>query len=511
MPSLRRRASGVLLHPTSLPGPFGLGDLGPEAHAFLDFLSEAGQTWWQMLPVVEPGVGFSPYSALSAFAGSSLLVSLDRLVQDGLLPRRRLKAPPRLSRPPADFVGGERFRHDALQEAFEEFERTADSASRTAFADFSQSQRSWLEDYALFRALRHERRNAAWWTWEPAVRSREPRALDEARTRLASRLKFERFLQWRFHGDWTLLKVAARARGLGLIGDLPIFVARDSAEVWASPELFWLDEQGRALKVAGVPPDYFAKDGQLWGNPLYRWDRMRESGYRWWIERLRAAFSRFDAVRIDHFIGFHNYWEIPGDAKTAREGRWVPGPGPEFFEDVFAALGEVQLIAEDLGVVTEGVKALRDRFRLPGMKVLQFAFGEDPEARNYQPHRHPRDCVVYTGTHDNDTTVGWWRDRGSKVSTRSPAQIKRERAFAMRYLGSDGREIHWDMIRAALASPADTAVIPAQDLLGLGSEARMNLPGVAEGNWVWRLKSRLSPRVAARLEALTETFERARA
>ena len=507
MSSLRRRSSGVLLHPTSLPGPYGVGDLGPEAFAFLDFLHEGGQTWWQMLPVVPPGGGDSPYSAISAFGGSELLISLDRLAGEGLLQPSFLKAP-RSEPGAADFTGARRFRGELLLEAFGRFEASADAHARAELASFCEAHKAWLDDLALFRALRHERQDAGWWEWERDVRLRAPEALDAARERLASRVRFERFTQWQFHRDWERVRSAARQRGIGLIGDIPIFVSRDSAEVWSHPELFWLDEEGRALKVAGVPPDYFAKDGQLWGNPQYRWDVLKAQGYRWWLDRLRDAFSRFDAVRIDHFIGFHNYWEIPGDAQTARDGRWVPGPGADFFETVFRELGDVQLIAEDLGVVTAEVKALRDRFDLPGMKVLQFAFGVDPEARNYQPHRYPTRAIAYTGTHDNDTTVGWWTDRGSEGSTRSPEQIRRERAFAKEYLGTTGLEIHWDLIRAAWASPADVAIVPAQDLLGLGSSARMNLPGTASGNWGWRLKRRLPDAISRRLKRLSETYER---
>ncbi|MBI4423177.1 MAG: 4-alpha-glucanotransferase [Elusimicrobia bacterium] len=509
MPTLNDRSAGVLLHPTSLPGPYGVGDLGPQAHDFLDFLAEAGQSWWQMLPVVPPGAGNSPYNSLSAFAGSAILVSLDRLAEEGLLSPKALKSAVRSKPGSVDFAAAERFKHDRLLEAFQAFEASADAGAQGALARFCADNEDWLGDYALFRALRHERGNAGWWEWDRPARLRQPEALEEARRRLERRVRFERFVQWRFDLDWKRLAAAGRARGIGLIGDIPIFVSLDSAEVWAHPELFWLDEEGRALKVAGVPPDYFAKDGQLWGNPLYRWDAMRQRGYRWWLARLKAAFDRFDAARLDHFIGFHNYWEIPGGAKTAREGRWVPGPGAEFFDQVFAALGRVQLIAEDLGVVTEGVKNLRDGFQLPGMKVLQFAFGADPEARNYQPHRYPRRCVAYTGTHDNDTTAGWWRDRGGSSTTRSPEQIKRERSFAALYLGSDGAEIHWDMIRAALASVADIAIVPAQDLLGLGSEARMNRPGTCEGNWGWRLSRPLGAAVARRLGALTDAYERA--
>ena len=510
MPTLRKRSSGILLHVTSLPGPYGCGDLGPRAHEFLDFLAETGQTWWQMLPVVPPGAGHSPYSALSAFAGNTLLISLERLADEGLLQRSRLAPPAGLGGAVADFAAAERLKQERLHEAFEAFETSAPGEVRSQFDAWAHDEAWWLEDYALFMALRHERLNVSWWEWEHPVRLREHAALEEARRRLAKRLRFERFAQWQFDKDWKCLRSAAAARGLGLIGDIPIFVARDSAEVWAHPELFLLDGEGWPIVVAGVPPDYFSKDGQLWGNPLYRWDVMRSRGYDWWIARLRAAFARFDAVRIDHFIGFHNYWEIPGHAKTARDGRWMPGPGAEFFERVFAALGGVELIAEDLGIVTDEVRALRDRFDLPGMVVLQFAFGLDPESRNYQPHRFRRRCIVYPGTHDNDTIVGWWKDQGSASSTRTPEQIEKERAFVMTYIGSNGRQIHWDMIRTALSSPADVAIIPAQDLLGLGSEARMNMPGTAQGNWRWRLTRPLPRGVGRRLKTLTDAFERAR-
>ena len=442
--------------------------------------------------------------SLVALSVHARLIALLEIVS-----RARLKAPPGLGAGRAQFEAAAAFKHDRLAEAFEAFETAAGAADRAEIDSWSAAEGWWLDDYALFAALRHEHHNAAWWDWDRPIRLREASALEAARKRLEKRMRFERFIQWLFDMDWRRLRAAAAERGIGLIGDVPIFVARDSAEVWARPELFWLDEERRPTKVAGVPPDYFAKDGQLWGNPLYRWDVMRERGYDWWIARLKAAFARFDAVRIDHFIGFHNYWEVPGSAKTAREGRWVPGPGADFFEHVFHALGPVELIAEDLGMVTHEVRALRDRFDLPGMQVLQFAFGLDPEARNYQPHRFRRRSIVYTGTHDNDTTAGWWADQGSESSTRSPEQIEREREFVKVYLGSNGREIHWDMIRAALASPADVAIIPAQDLLGLGSEARMNRPGVAEGNWLWRLKRPLSPSLCRRLRVLTEAFERA--
>jgi len=341
-------------------------------------------------------------------------------------------------------------------------------------------------------------------------RLREKRALDRARSELADELGYQRFLQFAFDLQWSRLRTRCRELGIGLIGDIPIFAAHDSADVWSHRELFSLDSQGRPEVVAGVPPDYFSTTGQLWGNPLYRWDVLRRRGYGWWIDRFRATFERFDAVRIDHFIGFHRTWEIPVDAPSAMHGRYLPGPGAHFFEKVGEALGELPVIAEDLGVVTPEVKALRDRFGFPGMRVLQFAFGNDPEAPHYQPHNYPRRCVVYTGTHDNDTTMGWYLDRGGPASTRTPEEIAREHAFALRYLGSDGREIHWDMIRAAMLSVADVAIVPLQDLLGLDSRARMNRPGTLAGNWEWRVRAdRLTPALADRTALLAQTYGRA--
>ncbi len=502
--ALARRSSGVLLHLSSLPGPHGVGDLGPEAYRFIDFLYAASQRWWQMLPVNPPDPLGSPYNALSAFAGNPLFISLECLVQDGLL-GGKVRA---LPQGPADFETAREAKQEAFQEAFHAFERRG---AHGRFADFCRRNRSWLRDYSLFMALRHESRGRPWWLWDAPLRARQPRELAAAERRLRERARFESFLQYLFFSQWSALKAYAARKGISFIGDVPIFVARDCADVWAHPEYFWLREDGSPEKVAGVPPDYFSKDGQLWGNPLYRWDRLRERGYAWWVERLRRGFELFDAVRLDHFIGFHNYWEIPAGARTAREGRWAPGPGAEFFQVVGRRLGgRLELIAEDLGVVTGGVKALRDRFGFPGMRVLQFAFGKDPEAKNYLPHNHPRRCVAYTGTHDNDTIVGWFRDRGSARSTRSREEIRRERERALFYLGSDGAEIHWDMIRAALRSRADVAIVPAQDLLGLDSRARMNQPGSrARSNWRWRLEpGDPGAALAQRLRRMTEAYGR---
>ena len=455
-----------MAHITSLPG----GNLGTGAHQFADFLAGAAQCWWQMLPVSPTGLGNSPYMSPSAFAGNERLIAVE----------------------------------GRLSAAFRSFEKNA--ATDPAFEQFREEQAYWLNDYVLFRALRDAHNGQPWTNWEPGLRSRKPGALAAASKHLAGAVLYQEFLQYEFDRQWKVLRDYCHARGVGLIGDIPIFVAHDSADVWAHPDIFALDKLGNPAVVAGVPPDYFAKDGQLWGNPLYRWDALDERGYDWWLERLRTTFRRFDAVRLDHFIGFHRYWEVPAGEPTARNGRYLPGPGARFFTTVFKKLGPLELIAEDLGVVTPEVEALRDKFDLPGMRVLQFAFGGD---RNALPYTYPRRSVVYTGTHDNDTIVGWFHDQGSHGSTRTPEEIHRERDLALRYLGTDGRKIHWDMIRLALMSAADTAIFPVQDVLGLGSEARMNTPGTSRGNWAWRLsEGALSPRIAERLALVAETYGR---
>jgi 4-alpha-glucanotransferase len=508
-PNLRRRASGVLLHPTSLPGPHGSGDLGGQARRFVDFLAAAAQGWWQMLPVGPPGYGESPYSAESAFAGSPMLVSLEDLADEGWLARGASLPDPRSADGQIDHQAAAAHRSQWLRAAFEAFEPQAHADRR--FVAFCEDNASWLEDFALFRALKGAHGGVQWTLWEAGVRTREPRALDAARTLHARAIAFERFVQFAFDVQWRALRTYASERGVGLIGDLPIFVAHDSADVWQNPDAFFLDGDGEPTVVAGCPPDYFSATGQRWGNPLYRWRRLAKTGYRWWIDRLRTILQRFDVVRLDHFIGFQRYWAIPASEPTAVRGRWMKGPGADFFDAVKAALGDLPLIAEDLGETTPAVYALRDRYRFPGIKILQFAFGDDPAARTFLPHGYPRRAVVYTGTHDNDTTVGWFRGAGGKDSTRTVAQAQTERQATLRYLGTSGEQIHWDMIRLALASVARLAVVPMQDLLGLGSEARMNRPGQATGNWAWRFRDdALAPELAARLALLTHTFGRAR-
>jgi len=503
------RTSGILLHPTSLPGRFGIGDLGPEAYAFVDFLAGAGQRYWQVLPLGPTGYGDSPYASFSAFAGNTLLVSPERLREEGLLSEADLSDVPELPEERVEFGEVTKLKESLLRRAFENFKRSGEVALRASFESFARLSSAWLEDYALFRALKDARGGAAWNTWEPELVRRDPRALAAARQELGDLVEAQKFYQFLFFHQWGALKRYANERDVRVVGDIPIFVAHDSADVWTHPYLFKLDDMGAPRVVAGVPPDYFSATGQLWGNPLYDWERLRADDYRWWVERVRATLSVVDILRIDHFRGFAAYWEIPGGDTTAVNGRWVPAPGRELFESIGRALGRLPIIAEDLGVITPDVEELRDGFGFPGMRILQFAFGGDPKNQDL-PHNYVKNCVVYTGTHDNDTTVGWFNSAAGAGSTRDAAQIERERNFCLDYLKSDGAEIHWDFVRAVLASVADTAVVPAQDLLGLGTEARMNLPATTSGNWAWRYRpGALDEETRRRLRHLTALYGRA--
>jgi 4-alpha-glucanotransferase len=502
------RVSGILLHPTSLPGPFGIGELGPQAIAFLDFLRDSGQRLWQVLPLGPTGYGDSPYQCFSAFAGNPLLVSLDELNRAGLVSPEDLARSPDFPERAVDFGLLLEFKRPLLAKAFAAFERKASGPQQEAFEAFCRQHDDWLPDFALFMALKRANGGRAWNSWDRALVTRLPEALAHARRELAREVREAQFEQWLFFEQWSALRTQARARGISIMGDLPIFVAQDSAEVWARPEIFHLAADGTSSLQAGVPPDYFSATGQLWGNPLYRWDALARTGYEWWIARFRAVLALVDRVRLDHFRGFEACWEVPGEATTAEHGRWVKGPGAAFFEALRAALGTLPIVAEDLGVITPEVEALRDRFELPGMAILQFAFGGDPRESTFLPHAYRRNKVVYTGTHDNDTLVGWWTS-GVGDSTRKAAEVEKEHARALTYVGGDGSEIHWDFIRALLVSVADTAIVPLQDVLGLGSEARMNLPGRSEGNWRWRYRtSDLTPEVRRRLRAITEASGR---
>jgi 4-alpha-glucanotransferase len=453
---MTERAAGILLHPTSLPGRYGIGDLGPMAERFLEWLASAGQTIWQVLPLGPTGHGASPYGSLSAFAGNPLLISPEKLVEDGLVPGSALAEAPDF---PADRVDWDRVREWKERFFRAAWERASGSARvREALEAFRSApeQKTWLADWARFAA-----RRAA--------------GPDAAPEKVAEEVLYQEFLQLTFFRQWDRLRWEARRRGISLFGDVPIYVSAGSVDIETHRELFALDESGRAVDVAGVPPDFFSETGQLWGYPLYRWDRMAEDGYRWWIERLRAAFRMTDIVRLDHFRAFAAYWAVPAKEKTAVNGRWMPGPRRKLFDAVRRELGNVPLVAEDLGTITPDVRRLLAKLGIPGMKVLQFAFYEADSP--YLPHRHVPNAVVYTGTHDNDTTRGWW-------ATLDPEARRRVSA----YLGSDGTEIEWDLVRAAYASVADRAIVPLQDVFGLGSEARMNTPAEAEGNWSWRAR-----------------------
>lgn len=488
------RIAGVLLHPTSLPGPNGIGELGDDALRWLDVLAAAGVRLWQVLPLGPTGYGDSPYQVFSAFAGNPLLIALP--------PERHADGAP-FDAHRVEYGRVHAHKRRLLQRAI------AATPRDDAYHAFVAAHADWLPDYALFMALKDAHGGAAWTAWPRELAMRDPSALAAARRRLAGGIEARQVEQFLFDEQWRALRRAAAERGIRIMGDLPIYVAHDSADVWAEPRQFRLHADGRLQVQAGVPPDYFSATGQLWGNPLYDWDAMHADGYRWWIRRVRAAFTQFDVVRIDHFRGFESYWEVPGDATTAEHGRWQPGPGDALFRAIHDALGPLPIVAENLGIITPEVEALRERWQYPGMCVLQFSFGVDPDARIMRPHAFPKHAVVYTGTHDNDTIMGWWQPADAGDSTRSLADATAEREYATRYLDADGRALHWAMIRAAMASACDTAIVPLQDLLGLGSEARMNLPGRVDGNWTFRFTwDQLTHDLVERVRALVTTYER---
>jgi 4-alpha-glucanotransferase len=496
------RTSGLLLHPTSLPGRWGIGDLGDAAYTFVDFLHAAGQRLWQVMPLGPTGYGDSPYQSFSAFAGNPMLISIDALQAEGLLTPEDLAEVPDFPRDRVEYGSVIPWKMGILRRSFEQFKRAAPDALRETFAAFRTEQRAWLADYALFAALKDVHGGANWNTWERAIARREPAAVGEWSSRLSgdpSETEFHAYMQWLFFRQWRALKEYANERGIRIIGDIPIFVAYDSADVWANPEIFALNDEGHATAVAGVPPDYFSATGQLWGNPLYRWDVLKRRGYDWWIERFRTTLTLVDIARLDHFRGFAAYWEVPAGEETAINGRWVDGPGADLFAAVRDALGGLPIIAEDLGVITPDVEALRDDLGFPGMKVLQFAFGGSPDDP-YLPHNYERHCVVYTGTHDNDTTAGWWSTLGDM-----------DRHNARRYVARDLNEgsVSWDFIRLALASVAEMAIIPIQDVFAFGSEARMNTPGRPSGNWSWRYTpDMLTLELVGRLRDITALYGR---
>lgn len=486
---LEDRAAGILLHPTSLPGEYGVGELGHEAESFIQFLNEASATLWQVLPISPVGAGNSPYQSCSAFACSELLISTDHLIEDGLVRRSRVSHI-RLHGDRAAYSEAQRSKTRLLNAAFRNF------TPGTDFAAFCEREAYWLDDYVLFIALREAYRGKPWHRWPVEIATREPRALREARSKLRRLIDYHRFVQYRFHTDYTRIRTLCREYGVRLVGDMPIFVAHNSADVWAHRKLFKLTAAGKPSVVAGVPPDYFSATGQLWGNPLYDWGELARQEYSWWIQRLRRMLDLFDLVRIDHFRGFESYWEVKATERTAVGGHWVKGPGDKLFETAREQIGELPLIAEDLGLITPAVEQLRERQQLPGMKVLQFAFsGPD---NPYLPHNHVPGSVVYTGTHDNDTTLGWWKSAS-----------RQEKHFAREYLGKRITNPCREMIRLAYASASNLAIVPMQDMLELGSEARMNLPGTEQGNWEWRMSAdQLAHSPSQTLAKLASTYDR---
>lgn len=495
------RNAGVLAHPTSFPGRYGIGDLGAAAYQFVDFLVEGGQSLWQILPLGPTSYGDSPYQSFSAFAGNPLLISPDKLVADGfLLPTAVADVPP-FPAEKIDYGWVIDYKRQLLRQAFVHFQANGRDEQRAAFAQFCREQAYWLDDFALFMAVKtyhvaHE--GGVWNTWPAGIAHREPEAMARWSEKLADEIQMHRFLQHLFFMQWLELKGYANERGIRIVGDIPIFVAFDSADVWANSDLFYLDDDGSPLFVAGVPPDYFSETGQRWGNPLYHWDKMSLNNYRWWTSRLQMCFTQADIVRIDHFRGFDAYWEIPASEPTAVVGQWVKGPGPAFFEAMERNLGELPLIAEDLGVITPAVVALRDQFHFPGMKILQFAFGGERNSL-FLPHTFTNNCVVYTGTHDNETVVGWFENASAD-----------EQEHVLSYMNvPNGDNIAYDLIRLSFASVADTAVATLQDLMDLGDEARMNFPGKPSGNWQWRYTAdMLTVEMAKTLRRMTELYGR---
>jgi len=499
---MEERGSGILLHITSLPSPYGIGDFGPGAYKFVDFLSQAKQRFWQILPLnpIDISHGNSPYHSVSAFAYNDLLISPELLAKDGLLEKKNTTPSPRFSQGKVDYKKVIPYKKKLYREAYKIFKKRKKDKE---YEKFCTANSHWLEDFALFVVLRAHFRGKVWSEWPHDIRDREPESLRLLREELQENIEREKFLQYVFSQQWFRLKNYCHKNGIQIIGDMPIYVNYDSVDLWTHPELFKLDRRKKPYAVAGVPPDYFSDTGQLWGNPLYRWDVLKERKYDWWIRRIEHNLNLFDLVRIDHFRGFIGYWEIPAAESTAINGRWVKGPAEDFFNRLKKRFHPLPIIAEDLGVITPDVIKIMLRFGFPGMKILLFAFGEDHPMHPYLPHTYEKNCVVYTGTHDNNTVKGWFAKE---------ARPEDQRRF-FRYLGREvsKKEIHWEFIRLAMMSMADTAIIPMQDVLGLGKEARMNKPATTRGNWQWRLLSeQLTSFIAERLLEVTVTYGRAR-
>lgn len=502
------RASGVLLHPTSLPNDYGIGDLGKSAYDFVDFLTKSKQVYWQILPLGPTGYGDSPYQCFSAFAGNTNLISPELLVEEHLLTEEEINNKPDFPVGRVDFGTVIDWKNDLLQKAYERFRLTTSVNLRGSFETFTQQVADWLDDYALFRAIKSSQDQKLWLEWDEPLRNRRESAILEAHEDLFEEIQAQKFYQFLFFKQWNRVKYYANGKGIKVVGDVPIFISLDSADVWRNPNEFKLNEDLSPKVVAGVPPDYFSKTGQLWGNPIYNWDKMQADSFKWWTRRVKFTLKTVDILRIDHFRGFAASWEVPGGDVTAENGHWVNVPGEALFETLKKEIGELPVMAEDLGVITPDVEELRDNCGFPGMRILQFAFGGDTENLDLT-HNYIENCVAYTGTHDNDTTVGWFHSQVGKSSTRDEAEISREHDFCLKYLNSDGEEIHWDFIREVWKSVANTAITPMQDILGLGNDARMNLPASDSGNWHWRCEGGcFSDEIAERLRELTEIYGR---
>ena len=474
MQMMNERASGILLHPTSLPGKYGIGTLGKAAFDFIDFLTKSKQQYWQILPLGPTGFGDSPYQCYSAHAGNPDLIDAELLVKYGFLEQQDLTMLPLSDDGQVNYEAVQKSRLPLLEKAFHAFHVNASELEKLAYRNFLKSNSPWLNDYALFRSIKEESGNIPWYTWEPDLKFRKPETLKAAETRLTGRIDFHKFLQFMFFKQWTSVKEYAKKHRIKIIGDIPLYISPDCSDAWANPGVFEYDEQLNPIRVGGVPPDYFSETGQLWGNPLFRWDMMKNDNYKWWMDRIRTNLTLYDVIRIDHFRGFSAYWAVPYGEKTAINGVWVPGPGKEFFNALLNEFGKLPIIAEDLGVMTPEVEDLRDSFGFPGMKILEFAF-DSSEANDYIPHSYNKNCIVYTGTHDNDTVVGWFE----KATAADRKQV-------LDYINCSEKGIHWSFVRLAWASVAYTAIVPMQDLLGLDSGSRMNLPGTTGGNWKWR-------------------------
>jgi 4-alpha-glucanotransferase len=492
-----KRSSGILLHPTSLPGPYGIGTLGQSCVEFIDFLANAGQKLWQILPLGPTGYGDSPYQCFSACAGNQFLIDAKLLIEKGWLMPDELPEDDHFPITRVDYAHVSAFNAAFLKSAWTGFRHRASHNDKDAFYRFCDENNHWLNDYALFISIKEENGLRPWWEWDQALVKKQHELLDYYRYKLKENIEYQKFVQFLFFDQWYRVKHYANSKGIQIIGDIPIYVSPDSVEAWMNTDIFQYNTDSRPVNVAGVPPDYFSETGQLWGNPVYDWNRLRETAYHWWVERLRMNLKLFDIIRIDHFRGFAAYWAVPYGETTAMNGEWLPAYGKELFDTLNYHLGTLPVIAEDLGVITPDVEALRDGFNLPGMKILQFAF-DSSEGNNYLPHAYPHNCIVYTGTHDNDTVLGWFD--GASTS---------DKEFCLRYLNSSGQNIHWDFMRAAWASVADVAIAPIQDILGLGTDARMNLPGTTANNWQWRVKAELlTPELAEKLASLTKLYGR---